>query len=363
MARYPVPRLRINWGRSAIDYGKTHRHRDAAVEWVPPLWFKDGMSLRRIAAAAAFLAAVVPGAVRAGPCGDNVDGRDVPCACGDVLVSSVVLDDDPVVNGVACSGDGLIVRNPDSPRTLVVDLHGHRLQGTGAGVGLRVLAGGPGGAEVVSSGGPATIAGFEDGLVARGTDALALLEDVVISRSARDGLRVSGTEFQVRRVAVYEAVRDGFSLAGRGFAIADTRAIDCGRYGYFVMGHSGQVGRPGAGNLAERSGVAGFNVTGSGHAVADCAATFGRKDGVHLQAAQMDVRGCRAADNAGNGIEGMGNDWRLSGNEALRNGGDGLDVRGIGIVDEGGNSGRDNGETVASGAPVQCAISGAACAL
>lgn len=301
--------------------------------------------------------------VRAASCGDDVNGRDVPCACGDIVVSSVVLGDDPVVNGAPCSGDALTVRNPDSPRTLVIDLHGHRLQGTGSGAGLRVLAGGPGGAEVVSSGGTGTIAGFEDGIVARGSDALALVEDVVVSRAGRDGLRISGTLFQVRRVEVHQAVRDGFSLAGSGFAISDTRASDCGRYGYFVMGHSGRIGSTGAGNLAERSGVAGFNVTGTGHSVAECAATFGRKVGVHLQAATMDVRGCRATDNGGNGIEGLGNDWRISGNEALRNGGDGLSVRGIGLIDEGGNLGQDNGESVASGAPVQCAISGAACAL
>jgi len=318
---------------------------------------------RKITAACVLVTALAVAPARAALCGDDVDGRDVPCACGDVVVSSLVLGDDPVVNGAPCSGDALTVRNPDSPRTLVIDLHGHRLQGTGTGAGLRVLAGGPGGAQVVSSGAPATIAGFEDGIVARGTDALALVEDVIVSRAGRDGLRISGTEFQVRRVEVHEAVRDGFSLAGRGFAISDTHASDCGRYGYFVMGHSGQIGQTGAGNLAERSGVAGFNVTGSGHAVADCGATFGRKVGVHLQATQMDVRGCRASDNAGNGIEGLGNNWRMSGNEALRNGGDGLSVRGIGLVDEGGNLGHDNGEAVASGAPVQCAISGAACAL
>jgi hypothetical protein len=102
---------------------------------------------------------------------------------------------------------------------------------------------------------------------------------------------------------------------------------------------------------------------GTGHTIADCGATFGRKVGVHLQAVQTEVRGCLAADNGGNGIEGLGNGWRLSGNEALRNGGDGLSVRGIDLVDEGGNHGADNGQSVVAGAPVQCAISGAACAL
>jgi hypothetical protein len=313
--------------------------------------------------AAGLAALLIAAPAVAGLCGDDIDGRDVPCACGDVVVSSVVLGDDPVVTAGPCPADGLIVRNPDSPRTLVIDLHGRTLRGSGTGVGLRVLAGGPGGALVVSGGGPALISGFADGITARGVDALARLEDVVIADPRRDGVRISGSEFQVRRVEVHGAVRDGFSLGGRGFEIANTRAIGSGRYGYFVMGHAARIGRPGAGNLAERSGAAGFNVMGGGHLIADCGAEYGRKVGVHLQAAEMDVRGCRATDNAGNGIEGLGNAWRLSGNEAVRNGGDGLRVRGPGLVDEGGNRGSDNGEATAASAPVQCAISGAACAL
>ena len=46
-------------------------------------------------------------------CGDNVGGRDVPCACGDTVVSDVTLGDDPVVDAV-CPADGLIVRAPSS---------------------------------------------------------------------------------------------------------------------------------------------------------------------------------------------------------------------------------------------------------
>lgn len=307
--------------------------------------------------------AAAPPAGWAALCGDDVDGQDVPCACGDVLVSSVVLGDDPIVTGEPCSADGLLVRNPDSPRQLVIDLRGHRLRGTGAGAGLRVLAGGPGGALVISSGAPAVITGFTDGIVARGLDALALVEDVIIEGMGRDGIRVSGPEFRIRRVEVYRAARDGFALGGRGFEITETRAVGSGRFGYTVMGHAGRIGRPGGGNLAERSGAAGFNVMGAGHVIADCGARYGRRSGVHVQAAQLDIRGCQAADNEGDGIDGLGTAWRLSGNEAVRNGGDGLRVRGVGLIDEGGNRGRDNaGSSVANDA-VQCAIGGIPCAL
>jgi hypothetical protein len=296
-------------------------------------------------------------------CGDDVDGHDVPCACGDVVVSNVVLDGDPVVAGPACAHDGLVVRAPDLPHALVIDLHGHTLRGSGTGVGVRVVAGGPGGARVISSAGSATITGFQDGVVARGTDTVGLVEDIVVTQSGRDGLRISGPDFVIRRAEVRDAKRDGFALGGRNFQIAETQASDCGRFGYFVMGNSGQVGRAGAANVAERSGTAGFNVMGAGHALAECTARAGGKAGIHLQATQLDLRDCQATDNAGNGIEGLGNHWHLAGNEALRNGGDGIAVRGVELIDAGGNRGADNrGEDRQRGA-VQCAISGTPCAL
>jgi hypothetical protein len=318
---------------------------------------------RRLAVALLIAASCRPAAARAGLCGDDVDGRDVPCACGDVVVSDVALGPDPVVQGPPCAHDGLIVRAPDALRGVVIDLRGTTLRGGGDGAGIRVVDGGRGGAHVISSAGPATIAGFADGITARGSDTVALIEDVVISGSRRDGVRVSGPDFEIRRVEVHTAGRDGFALGGRDFRIAQTRAADCGRFGYSVMGNGGQIGRPGAGNLAERSGLAGFSVMGSGHALADCTALFGRKSGVHLQAVGLDVRGCRATDNGGDGIEGLGNHWSLSGNEALRNAGDGITVRGVGLVDDGGNHGADNRGTERARGAVQCAIAGTPCVL
>ena len=322
-----------------------------------------GRAVRCLATALLMAVSWLPAAGFAALCGDDVDGHDVPCACGDVVVSDVALGSDPVVQGPPCPHDGLIIRAPEARRGLIVDLRGVRLRGRGDGIGIRIVAGGRGGVHVVSSGGTATIAGFTDGIDARGPDSVALIEDVLVSGSRRDGLRVSTTDFEIRRVEVLGAGRDGFALGGRDFRIADTRAGDCGRFGYSVMGNGGQIGRPGAGNLAERSGLAGFNVMGSGHALADCTASFGRQAGVHLQAVGLDVHGCRATDNGGNGIEGLGNHWRLGGNQALRNAGDGITVRGVELIDDGGNLGADNRGAEGARGPVQCVISGAPCAL
>jgi len=255
------------------------------------------------------------------------------------------------------------VRAPDARRGVVIDLGGTTLRGGGDGAAIRIVDGGRGGAHVISSSGTAKLIGFADGIAARGSDTVALVEDVVISGCRRDGLRISGPDFEIRRVEVLKAGRDGFALGGWGFRIAETRAADCGRFGYSVMGHAAQIGRPGAGNTAERSGYAGFNIMGGGHDVVDCWAAFGERAGVHLQVLDLDLRGCRATDNGGDGIEGLGSQWRMSGNEALRNGGDGVTVRGQNLVDEGGNHGADNHGAAAARGAVQCAISGTPCIL
>lgn len=295
-------------------------------------------------------------------CGDSVDGQDVPCACGDVVVSNLEVTDDPVAATV-CPDDGLIVRAPDARRGLLIDLRGATLRGKGrsGGSGIRVIAGGPGGARIVSSGGAATISGFDDGISARGSDTVALIEDMIVADSTRDAVRVTGRDFEIRRVEARRARRDGFGLGGSGFLITETRATDSGRFGYFVMGDTGVIGRPGAGNLAERSGNSGFNIMGAGHVLAECAARDGRKDGVFLQAVGLDVRRCRAESNQGSGIAGMGSTWSLADNVALDNAGDGIAVRGTGLADEGGNRGEKNrgGERAEA---IQCAINGDACA-
>jgi hypothetical protein len=296
-------------------------------------------------------------------CGDDVDGVDVPCACGDVVVASTVLRDDPVTATV-CPHDGLLIRAEDERVSLVLDLAGHTLRGRRAGAGLRVLSGGHGGALIVSSGGdPAAVADFDDGVVGRGGDAIALLQDLAVRNSRRDGVRITGRNFAVRRVSVAGAERDGFALGGSGFEISDTRAEDCERFGYFVMGDSAIIGGEGNGNVADRSGTAGFSLMGAGHTLAECRARGGRKDGVVLQAARLDVRGCEARDNAGDGISGTGSGLHLAGNVALDNGGDGVLVRGPRLVDGGGNRGAGNRGDGRERAAVQCAIGGAPCAL
>lgn len=337
-----------------------------SVEALSTVWFNRCMSCpRRLTASLVLgLTAVVAlaGSAAAKRCGDNVDGLDVPCACGDEVVASTVLGDDPVVHST-CPFDGLLIRATDEGASLEIDLAGHTLRGKGRGIGLRVIGGGPGGASIVSRGGTAVLEGFDDGIVARGSDGVALIQDLAIRASRRDGIRVTGRDFVVRRVTVEGSHRDGFAVGGTGFEVTETRATDCGRFGYLVMGDSGIVGGPGNGNVAERSGMAGFNLMGAGHTLAACQARGGRKDGVVLQASGLDVRGCESRDNAGDGITGTGNGLQLENNLALDNGGNGLVVRGPRAIDAGGNRGGGNRGDRRTRDAVQCAIGGAPCAL
>src|SRR6266404_1720837 len=156
-------------------------------------------------------------------CGDAVEGKRVPCACGDTVVTDVALSDDPVTTTV-CSGDGLIVRAADASTAITIDLQGKTLRGTGHGAGVWLLLGGAEGARLISTGGRATIDGFRDGIVGHGSGTVAVIENVVVARNARDGVRVNGFGYQVRASEARDSGRDGFSLGGKSFQLTSTHA-------------------------------------------------------------------------------------------------------------------------------------------
>jgi hypothetical protein len=293
-------------------------------------------------------------------CGDDVNGEDVPCDCGDTVVSDVSLDDDPVVSA-SCPSDGLIVRVSEVADSVDVDLRGHTLRGGGRGVGVWILHGGAGGARVVSTSGPATIQGFRDGLVA-GSSALALLDGVVVRDSGRDGVRLLGVDGgTVRNTEAIDSGRDGFFAIGKGYLITHTRAMSSKRYGYHLMGDDAEIGRPGEGNLAADSGDVGFSVAGMGHRVVDCVATRAGGHGVKLEGMHYEITGCIARENGEDGVSGRGMDWRFSNNQALDNDKNGLVAEGPGMVDAGNNVGSGNRGVGQHGSAKQCVIGRAEC--
>jgi hypothetical protein len=297
---------------------------------------------------------------RAGLCGDDVAGRDVPCACGDVVVSSVVLGDDPVARSV-CPDEGLIVRVAGMSTAVTIDLAGATLRGSGRGTGIWVIAGGDGGARVVSSAGRATIEGFRDGILAHGTAALGLLDGVVVTRSVRDGVRIDGRGYEVRATEAHNAGRDGFSLTGQGFLISNTYAVASGRHGYLVAARNATIGSPAGGNEGRGNGDSGFRVSGAGNLISRCVAERNAGDGVRLHGDGHEINGCIARGNRATGIRGQGAAVRARGNQAAGNGAHGLALRGPRLVDAGGNGGAGNGDALEGAAAIECSIAGVAC--
>ncbi len=294
-------------------------------------------------------------------CGDDVNGADIPCACGDVVVSDLVITDDPIALN-ECSGDGLVVRALDARAAITIDLAGATLRGDGNGTGILSLYGGTGGTHIISTGARATVDQFRDGIAAHGSDSLAVLENVTITRSARDGVRVHSEGYTVRNVDVRSCGRDGFGIMGGHFKLADTMAGTNARHGYFIMGRSGLIGLKGHGAAARGNGSAGFMVGGDTHQFVECVATSNNKQGLHIQGDGHELIGCQSEENLGDGIAGMGNRWRIGGNSAMNNGGDGIDVRGPNLTDLGRNSGAGNGSLVVEPqVPVQCQVNGASC--
>jgi hypothetical protein len=297
---------------------------------------------------------------QAGLCGDDVAGRDVPCGCGDIVVSNLALGDDPVATAT-CPSDGLLIDARSKDKSLVIDLRGLTLRGSGRGVGVWVLDGGPGGAQLTSSGGTATIQGFQDGVVARGNGAILLLENLRVDRVARDGVRVQGDGYTIRAVEVVGAGRDGFALSGRRYAVESTRASGSKRFGYMGMGVDGRFGAPNAGNEALDSGKSGFNVMGSGHRFSACVARGNGEDGVRVMGNRMELASCVAEANKDDGISGTGTEWWLAANRGIGNGNDGIAVRGMHMSDGGGNHGDGNRGGRHPDGAVQCEIGSTPC--
>jgi hypothetical protein len=150
-------------------------------------------------------------------CGDSIDGERIPCRCGDIVIADTRLQpDDPVVTE-RCPADGLLVRAPVQARTVVVDLNGQELRGSGVGTGVRILHGGVEGATIVGGVGaaPGVIAGFREGIRSTRPDDLRLLTNVVVRESRDAGVVVRGSRASIESVRVEGNGGDGLRASGR----------------------------------------------------------------------------------------------------------------------------------------------------
>jgi hypothetical protein len=287
------------------------------------------------------------GQVGAKNCGDDVAGQDIPCACGDTVVSNLALDGDPILDA-PCPADGLLVRVNDTRSGVTIDLRGATIRGQGRGMGIWVLNGGKGGASIVSTGAVGTVEGFNDGIFAKGPDSVTLVDNVTAARSGRDGIRVVADGYEIKNAGARDSGRDGITAMGNDFKVSGTRTENSGRAGYWIMGMQATIGTPEASVVSVGSGYHGFVLMGWGINVTNCESSGAREDGVHLSGMHIEVHDCTLIENGGDGIgTGGGGAWSLSGNKALNNDGNGIlvggpydPVKGAYNSDAGGNSGK-----------------------
>jgi len=187
---------------------------------------------------------VTAGAAVAGNCGDDVNGRRVPCACGDTVVSDTRLQKTDPVTTQRCPDDGLTVRAAAEVESLTLDLAGLPLTGKGSGVGIRVLDGGSQGAILIGGkdGSPGQIAGFRVGISARKTNAVRAAANLVVLGNETDGIRISGRGAALSGIASDANGGSGVRARGRDHSLEGVSAAGNRRYDLRVSGNGHFVG-------------------------------------------------------------------------------------------------------------------------
>jgi Right handed beta helix region len=268
-------------------------------------------------------------------CGDRVEGRRraVPCACGDVLVSSRTLTrKDPIVRR-PCPRGGLVVR-ADGQVTLA--LGGQTIQGSGQGVGVLVGAG------TLSVVGPGSIEGFETGILAHGQSALASVLGIRLAHNKTDGLFAAGAGYTIQANVAEANGRDGFFTGGTGFAADGNVSSGNGRYGFNICGMGAHIGG-GVGNTATDNRKGGFFVAGMMHQLVGLTANHNGAHGVFASVMHVLFSGIHADENLGSGLKVMGGgDITVGQSTATGNRGMGIMVMGMAPEDAGGNTGAGN---------------------
>lgn len=177
--------------------------------------------------------ALVSGRSALADCGDSIDGERVACRCGDVVITDTRLQpDDPIVTE-QCPADGLLVRAPAQSQSIVVDLNGQEIRGSGVGSGIHILHGGSEGAEIVGGIGsvPGTISGFREGVRSMRPNGLRSLTNVVVRDSRDSGVVVRGNRTSIESVRIDGSGADGLRTSGRSVDLLGVETEGNGRRG------------------------------------------------------------------------------------------------------------------------------------
>ena len=265
-------------------------------------------------------------------CGDDVDGRAVPCACGDLLVGSHRLGPADPVTTARCPGSGLLV---DAAGPVTLDLGGRTIAGEGQGVGVLVVHG------TLTLVGPGSIERFETGVRAEGAAPLAAVTAVRLADNRLDGLVAHADGFSLQGSVAEGNGRDGFSLAGGGYALDGNRAAGNRRYGFKLVGMGAHVGG-GLGNEARDNAMDGFWLLGGMHQVIGATAVSNGGHGIFASVMHTLFAAVDADTNGRSGLVASGPALVVRDSSATGNRTFGIWVMGPGVEDGGGNHGTGN---------------------
>ena len=265
-------------------------------------------------------------------CGDDVDGKRVPCRCGDLLVSSRTLGERDRITRDVCPGGGLMV---DAAGPVTLALGGHTVRGSGQSAGVLVLRG------TLTITGPGGIERFHTGLMARGPAALASAVGLRVAENRHAGIAIDAAGYAIQGCVAEHNGGDGFMLGGSAYALDGNRAVGNGRYGFNLMGMGAHAGG-GLGNEAIGNMMTGFFVRGFLHQIVGATATENMGDGVFASVHHTLLADVRADRNQHDGVQAMGMLLAVADSSAADNRGFGIWVNAPDVQDGGGNRGAGN---------------------
>jgi hypothetical protein len=241
------------------------------------------------------LVSLTVGSAAAGDCGDDVDGKRVPCGCGDVVVSDTRLAPEDPVTTDRCAADGLFLQAARGADSILLDLNGLSIVGQGIGSGLRVLDGGSQGAVILGStdGRRAQVVAFGRGVHAHGKSAVAVLQDVDLIANSREGAAIRSSGASIARVRATDNGADGLRLGGHDSEYRGIEAEGNGGDGVRLSGSGSVLQAAANGNAGH-----GATVTGRAHDLNGLEATENRRSGVRLAGVEHQTSESRLRGNA-----------------------------------------------------------------
>jgi len=249
--------------------------------------------------------------------------QDIPCYCGDTVLSDTKLNGGDPVTFTTCTGDGLVIGADGI--TLNCDDLSLTGDGSGNGNGVRFITFGSG--VTVKN---CFISGFADGVEADSCDGLALKSNKVLF-NIENGINFDDTANSLLKANfVHDNDDDGISLDGGsdGNTVDGNKANSNGGTGIAV--ESTSSGNSVTHNTAERNAEAGIDLEedATGNSVAQNSVSRNNSDGIMVEesADSNFITSNVVNDNADDGIDIETNNNTVFGNKGNRNGSNGLEA-------------------------------------